>query len=265
MTREGLPGSLDQTIKTLVKQAVEEQPPAEVDQAWSLVVNRLKYRRGPTGTTRLIYLSSAVITLLVGTLVLSTPVRAIGQHLIEQVNRWMGGTLRNLVINISPATIEPQPPPEIGFPGTPSRSTFSTVESLLNQINHPVAFVEWLPTDWSFQKAEILQGASGSTIELRSIFRNGSGGMLLLIQRPIEQGIGQGRMYDTDDATLREVDISGTTGTLLIVKPTYSSIRWLSHGFALELVGHLGPEESLAVARSVQFRAGPSRSQSNTP
>ena len=59
-------------------------------------------------------------------------------------------------------------------------------------------------------------------------------------------------LYDTDDATLRNIEINGSPGYELTTKNGSHTIAWSTRGLSLQLIGKLPEDELLKMAESVR-------------
>ncbi len=190
-----------------------------------------------------------IILILLAGLSISGPASAINIKLLERLSFFMGDTIHNVTEDYgeeSSSTPEPPPPPETTSAGQ------LTIEEVKDKLPFLLQTPSYLPEDAELKDLKLTGNDSFKIVTMR--YTTPKGSLIINIKGNIEEG-GSGIMYDEDDAVMENVEIHGSSATLLINKKSgKNNLRWYKQGVLYNITGHYPPEEIIKIAKSFLYK-----------
>lgn len=243
--------SVDRELKELITTAIDGLPAPDTEKAWDKVATRLQPDpQKPRLRLLLPAAAGLVIFVIVSSLIFHAPASAFGRYVFNTLDRWLGGTLRNISSSYTPIeefdeVVLPSKstvPDELIFP------SFSAAEDI---VPFPILIPTWLPEGFSLDHISVTS-FTNEDAQMRIVYSGSDVMPLTIVERNLAGAMGRGQMYDTDDARAREVSVQGSPGTLLQAKTGYLRLSWIAENLAIDINGRLSEADVLKVAESLE-------------
>jgi hypothetical protein len=170
-------------------------------------------------------------------------VRALGQRLMDMSFEFGGDRQANIGLSIY--NNEP--------PVAPADGEYATLEDVRAVAPFPVLEPIFIPERYRAMAFAYEPIGAAGIVTIR--YRSEDGGFLVFEQFFFYDldGYGQGKVIDTDDTRVTDVDIDGAQGVLSERrKDGYVKLLWVTRTNGCQVYGHITPEEAIKIAKSVR-------------
>ena len=242
---------LDSLIKQRIKQEVEEIEAPSVDEQWNKF--NLKYShpvRRPIWRSKVTWV--AIIFIAVISLIAAKPQQAtaFGDRIIATLKLIVGKTTQNKnTTEIRQRTTEKPAVPQVGEAKVIDNEQELTLETAQKIVNFKIAQPTYMPEGAGVKKVTVNK-ITGDLFRV-TIQYEMQGQFFTLTQRNTAGDNSDSFLYDTDDASVVDLDINGKPGYKIGTKDGSTTIVWRGTGSILELSGKITEDQLVKVARSV--------------
>lgn len=242
---------LDVLIKQRIKQEVEEIEVPPVDEQWNKF--NLKYfqpAKTPIWRSKVTWV--AIILIAVISLIATKPQQAtaFGDRIIATLKLIVGKTTQNKnTTETRQGTTEKPVVPQVGEAKVIDSEQELTLETAQKMVNFKIAQPTYIPEGASVKKVTANK-ITGDLFRV-TIQYEMQGQFFTLTQRNTAGDNSDSFLYDTDDASVVDLDINGKPGYQITTKDGATTIVWRGTGSILEISGKLPGDQLVKVARSV--------------
>jgi len=244
---------LDKLIHDQIKSELNEFETPDIDEQWNKVRNALMEESTPKNPSqkvnnlkRLTWVAALLI--IVGAFSFINPgnANAFGEKIIEFYNFMVGKTTNNKTETYK----RPGSPnePAVTDLGTNSEKEV-TLEQAQSSIPYTLATPNYLPPEFKLKRVTLTN--MGSEIAEVSMEYEGDSKVIVFKQHNSAKSTTRGSLYDTDDTTVKDVDVNGKPGILFITKNNMSTLNWIQRDLVLQITGKIEPDEIIKIANSI--------------
>lgn len=232
---------VDELLRDLAKERMSGFEQRDSKEMWKRfeaahLRRRPNYRRWPG-----IAAACLAIVIMASYLAFPDQVRALSQRLMDMSFEFGGD--RQAIIGLSINNNEPPP----------ADGEYAILEDVRAVAPFPVLEPTYIPE--RFRATAFAYEPIGAAGIVTVRFRSENGGFLVFEQFFFYDldGYGQGKVIDTDDTRVTDVDIDGTQGVLSERrKDGYVKLLWVTRTDSCQVYGHITPEEAIKIAKSVR-------------
>ena len=237
---------LDSMIEKVLRDQIDGQ---EIDAGVKdRVKNRLGLGHEENKHTKsfLIPITAAVLLigiLLSGAIILTGPANAIHIKVLERLHYFTGDKQYHVSEDIGQETNET---PDYSSEGNNNLNIKEAMQQLPFLLQTP----NYLPPGLELTKVDI---SGGKTKQITFYYIGTSKGLIISAIGNIESG-GTTLAYDSDDAEIKEIDLNGQKGLLLINESGMNTVKWQDQGIIYKIKGDFSPNELESIAKSFSYR-----------
>lgn len=238
---------LDLLIKETLEKEMSKIEVPSVDEAWSEFVKLcgIKQRR-PFWRSKLTWAVAALLIAAMGVFYQPATTVAFGNNIVRSIQDFFTGqTTKNRQITYSPAT-QPQVPvvKNLG-PTVDKEVTLAEAEKI---IPYPIASPSYLPEGAVLNKVLLMQSGPMYRLTLQYGWQQKN---LTITEQNIVGQMSIGRLYDTDDTKIKDIEVNGSKEQLFEDKNGDYNLIWQIRGLHLELQSNSPETELMDVVKSI--------------
>lgn len=242
---------LDLLIKHRIKQEVEEIEVPPVDEQWQKFNARYaQTAKRPIWRSRVTW--AALILITVASLITAKPEQAtaFGDRIIKTLKLIVGKTTQNKTTAETRQSAPVKPAvPQVGEAKVIDNEQELSLDQAQKLVNFKIAQPTYLPEGTSVKKLTL--NKITSDLYRVTILYEIQGQFFTLTQRNTVGDNSDSFLYDTDDASVADLDINGKPGYQIKTKDGAATIVWRTTGLILELSGKFPEDQLVKIARSV--------------
>lgn len=217
--------------------------PRNVEDMWKRFEAAHLKRELPIGKWSGTVAACLAVILMAAYIAFPEQVRAVGQRIMDINLEFTGDRQANIGLSVT-ADGEPK---DISADGE-----YKTLAQVQDVVPFPVLEPSYIPE--RFELVAYTYEPIGITGIVMARYRSAEGGFLTFEQFYFydSDDFGKGKVVDTDDTRVIEVEINGATGVLSKRKKDgWVSLWWATKTASCEVYGHITPEEAQRIAESI--------------
>lgn len=243
---------LDNLIKAEISKELSNIRVPDFNEQWSKIKEEIQTDDKPISpkrtkiNRRLAIVASMLFISLSLAFLTPKDANAFGEKIIEFFNIIVGKTTNNKT-EIYKQTGSPAEPVVTDL-GTNNEKEV-TLEQAQGTISYNLVKPNYLPPQFKLKR--VLLTNMGPGISEVSIEYEGDNKIIVFKQNNNAKNTSRGSLYDTDDTTVKDVDIEGNPGFLLITKNNICTLNWSQGDLVLQITGKIDPEQIIKMAASI--------------
>jgi hypothetical protein len=231
--------SVDELIKKALQQRAENDNDIDLDEAWESF-NKKYYIKKQKPFLKLAVACLICSILGASILIIPTEGGAFGSKLFNNIKLFLSGKVQST---------------EISF-NSPGKK--ENTENYLNpdvlRILQDVPYNILLPVEMMgfYKIKEVDTNNLGNSTEVAILLTRGTSEPITITEINTTKGFRQGNSFDTEDATMKNINIKGQEATLIQYKNNIYCLSWIDNDIFISIEGNIPTDDILMLANSMK-------------
>lgn len=243
---------LDNLIKDQISKEISNIKVPDFNDQWTKIKEQIEAdisippKRASFLNKKLILVAAMILISLFLTFLTPKNANAFGGRIIEFLNYIVGKTTNNET-EIYKQTGSPTEPVVTDLGANSEKEV--TLEQAKASVPYKLVIPSYIPPEFKLKR--IVMTSMGPGISEVSMEYEGNNKVILFKQHNSAKNTTRGSLYDTDDTTVKDVDIKGNPGILFVTKNNMSTINWMMGDLVLQITGKIESEDIIKMAASI--------------